>query len=103
MSQMLGQFENFRSRAQRVTRIAKRDHNARYLLAEPAKIADTIRSIAFSRYSPDESQTGINVRVFSALLQERREVRTATMTAHRCCIAKPRQPSCGLELTPASD
>src|ERR1700730_6215879 len=48
MSQTWGQFENFRSSAQRVTRIAKRDHNARYLLAEPAKIADTIRSITFT-------------------------------------------------------
>ena len=32
------------------------------------------------RYSPDESQTGINVRVFPALLQDRREVLTATGT-----------------------
>jgi hypothetical protein len=31
-----------------------------------------------SRDSPDESQTGINVRVFPALLQDRREVLTAT-------------------------
>src|SRR4029077_7300090 len=30
------------------------------------------------RDSPDESQTGINVRVFPALLQDRREVLTAT-------------------------
>src|SRR6266576_748572 len=34
-----------------------------------------------SRDSPDESQTGINVRVFPALLQERREVLTATSTS----------------------
>ena len=34
-----------------------------------------------NRYSPDESQTGINVRVFPALLQERREVLTATSTS----------------------
>src|SRR5215472_256054 len=93
MSQTWGQFENFRSSAQRVTRIAKRDHNARYLLAEPAKIADTIRSIdqpplewsrwnvSLSRYSPDESQTGINVRVFPVLLQDRRKVLTATSTS----------------------
>jgi site-specific recombinase XerD len=33
------------------------------------------------RDSPDESQTGINVRVFPALLQERREVLTATSTS----------------------
>jgi hypothetical protein len=36
--------------------------------------------IAFNRDSPDESQTGINVRVFPALLQDRREVLTATGT-----------------------
>ena len=34
-----------------------------------------------SRDSPDESQTGINVRVFPALLQDRREVLTATSTS----------------------
>src|SRR5262249_16104699 len=33
---------------------------------------------AITRDSPDESQTGINVRVFPALLQDRREVLTAT-------------------------
>src|SRR5215813_780275 len=33
------------------------------------------------RDSPDESQTGINVRVFPALLQDRREVLTATSTS----------------------
>jgi hypothetical protein len=31
--------------------------------------------------SPDESQTGINVRVSPALLQDRREVLTATSTS----------------------
>src|SRR5262249_31883010 len=31
--------------------------------------------------SPDESQTSINVRVFPALLQDRREVLTATSTS----------------------
>ena len=36
---------------------------------------------AFNRDSPDESQTGINVRVFPALLQDRREVLTATSTS----------------------
>src|SRR5262249_8005339 len=35
----------------------------------------------FTRDSPDESQTGINVRVFPALLQDRREVLTATSTS----------------------
>src|SRR5262245_44680175 len=35
----------------------------------------------FSRDSPDESQTGINVRGFPALLQDRREVLTATSTS----------------------
>jgi len=34
-----------------------------------------------SRDPPDESQTGINVRVFPALLQDRREVLTATNTS----------------------
>jgi hypothetical protein len=34
-----------------------------------------------TRDSPDESQTGINVRVFPALLQDRREVLTATSTS----------------------
>src|SRR5262249_42025609 len=33
------------------------------------------------RDSPDGSQTGINVRVFPALLQDRREVLTATSTS----------------------
>jgi hypothetical protein len=33
------------------------------------------------RDSPDESQTGINVRVFPALLQGRRKVLTATSTS----------------------
>src|SRR6516164_1383460 len=37
-------------------------------------------STAMNRDSPDESQTGINVRVFPALLQDRREVLTATST-----------------------
>src|SRR6478609_10128309 len=36
---------------------------------------------ASSRDSPDESPTGINVRVFPALLQDRREVLTATSTS----------------------
>src|SRR5262249_60985857 len=35
----------------------------------------------FVRDSPDESQTGINVRVFPALLQDRPEVLTATSTS----------------------
>src|SRR5260370_25392809 len=35
----------------------------------------------FNRDSPDESQTGINVRVFPALLQDGREVLTATSTS----------------------
>src|SRR5215831_19867623 len=34
-----------------------------------------------SRGSPDKPQTGINVRVFPALLQDRREVLTATSTS----------------------
>ena len=34
-----------------------------------------------NRDSPDESQTGINVRVFPALLQDRREVLTAASTS----------------------
>src|SRR5215467_8193210 len=34
-----------------------------------------------NRHSPDESQTGINVRVSPALLQDRREVLTATSTS----------------------
>jgi hypothetical protein len=33
------------------------------------------------RDSPDESQNGINVRVFPALLQDRREVLTALSTS----------------------
>jgi hypothetical protein len=33
------------------------------------------------RDSPDESQTGINARVFPALLQDRPEVLTATSTS----------------------
>src|SRR5262249_23530758 len=38
-------------------------------------------SALMSRDPPDESQTGINVRVFPALLQDRREVLTATSTS----------------------
>src|SRR6516164_8719087 len=34
-----------------------------------------------NRDSPDESQTGSNLRVFPALLQDRREVLTATSTS----------------------
>jgi hypothetical protein len=37
--------------------------------------------ILLNRDSPDESQTGINVGVFPALLQDRREVLTATSTS----------------------
>src|SRR6516162_8543661 len=36
---------------------------------------------AINRDSPDDSQTGINVRVSPALLQDRREVLTATSTS----------------------
>jgi hypothetical protein len=41
----------------------------------------TIIRLAITENSPDESQTGINVRVFPALLQDRREVLTATSTS----------------------
>jgi len=42
---------------------------------------DSKKSPGFlNRDSPDESQTGINVRVFPAFLQDRREVLTATST-----------------------
>ena len=40
-----------------------------------------LERIESSRNSPDESQTSINVRVFPALLQDRREVQTATSTS----------------------
>src|SRR5262245_26101014 len=40
-----------------------------------------VRLFASTEIPPDESQTGINVRVFPALLQDRREVLTATSTA----------------------
>jgi hypothetical protein len=40
------------------------------------------------RDSPDESQTGINVRVFPALLQDRREVLTATNTSGSRIVAQ---------------
>src|SRR5215813_12908685 len=40
-----------------------------------------LRNLRFNRDSPDESQTGINVRAFPALLQDRREVLTATSTS----------------------
>jgi hypothetical protein len=39
------------------------------------------RRLLLNRDSPDESQTGINVRVSPALLQDRREVLTATNTS----------------------
>jgi hypothetical protein len=52
---------------------------------EPSKIRTASSSRrkqkSISRDSPDESQTGINVRVFPALLQDRREVLTATSTS----------------------
>jgi hypothetical protein len=44
-------------------------------------IADLVSAAQLIRDSPDESQTGINVRVFPALLQDRREVLTATSTS----------------------
>jgi hypothetical protein len=49
------------------------------VLVNPADAPNTESTL--SRDSPDESQTGINVRVFSALLQDRREVLTATSTS----------------------
>src|SRR6266498_1250464 len=42
---------------------------------------DVCSMSALDRDSPDESPTGINVRVFPALLQDRREVLTATSTS----------------------
>src|SRR5262249_56422012 len=51
----------------------------------PVKAVDIARAGSrgrpLSRDSPDESQTGINVRVSPALLQDRREVLTATSTS----------------------
>jgi predicted porin len=47
----------------------------------PLKLYAGYEWIQFTRDSPDESQTGINVRVFPALLQDRREVLTATSTS----------------------
>src|SRR5215472_1972512 len=46
-------------------------------MREDHRLARTL----LSRDSPDKSQTGINVRVFPALLQDRREVLTATSTS----------------------
>jgi hypothetical protein len=40
-----------------------------------------VESIVLDRDCPDESQTGINVCVFPALLQDRREVLTDTNTS----------------------
>src|SRR5262249_45297764 len=54
---------------------------------EPGRAPRTAGAISASlctpidRDSPDEFQTGINVRVFPALLQDRREVLTATSTS----------------------
>jgi putative tryptophan/tyrosine transport system substrate-binding protein len=50
-------------------------------LAAKAATATIPIAFGFSRDSPDESQTGITVRVFPALLQDRREVLTATSTS----------------------
>src|SRR5262245_9130536 len=55
-----------------------------YLAVRPITVFKT--SIVFiisslNRDPPDESQAGINVRVFPALLQDRREVLTATCTS----------------------
>src|SRR5262245_11997349 len=47
----------------------------------PTKLLNGL--LYFSRDSPDESQTGINVRVFPALLQDRRELLTAINTSER--------------------
>ena len=51
--------------------------------AEAARLTRplTMIVILFIRDSPNESQTGINVRVSPALLQDRREVLTATSTS----------------------
>jgi hypothetical protein len=46
----------------------------------------------FSRDSPDESQTGINVRVFPALLQDRREVLIPAPRAARTVVEWPIWP-----------
>jgi hypothetical protein len=43
--------------------------------------ANTPTLESLNRDSPDESQIGINVRVFPTLLQDRREVLTATSTS----------------------
>ena len=53
----------------------------------------TLAAEILIRDSPDESQTGINVRFFPALLQDRREMLAATSTSgnpnawSRVCLA----------------
>src|SRR5262249_32526587 len=110
MSQTWGQFENFRSSAQRVTRIATRDHNARYLLAEPTKIADTIRSIAFTGI-PQMSRVGMwrggcrpNISVSAPFVW--RCLSGSTLTpfthpAHRTGQADLPHPALGQDFTPS--
>src|SRR5262245_42506767 len=56
-------------------------HRRMTLGKHPALKTAEARKTAANRDSPDESQTGINVRVFPALLQDRREVLTATSTS----------------------
>src|SRR5262245_51195117 len=55
--------------------------NQRAVVAVSVSIASTNGFSLLNRDSPDESQTGVNVRVFPALLQDSREVLTATSTS----------------------
>jgi hypothetical protein len=55
-------------------------HTSQGKMTQPQPCASCSKNY-FDADSPDESQTGINVRVLPALLQDRREVLTATSTS----------------------
>jgi len=57
------------------------DEDALHTTAVASAPGNTYVRPYLNRDSPDESQTGINVRVFPALLQDRREVLTAINTS----------------------
>jgi hypothetical protein len=56
------------------------DAVASFTVPAAARLQAGSGRIVHNRDSPDEPQTGINVRVSPALLQDRREVLTATST-----------------------
>src|SRR5262249_26227384 len=64
-----------------VIAITSRTPHRCYARSAAMTFGDSWSEYQLNRDSLDESQTGINVRVFPALLQDRREVLTATSTS----------------------